>query len=100
MNKLTWKFTTIAAVAIAAVFAIHNYGLNLGLDLKGGTSYLLKLDFSKSGAKGGADMLQQAIGVISKRACADARIEGGGSPIGASHFGTNGISGVSSCASP
>ena len=67
MNKLTWKFSIIAAVAIAALFAIHNYGLNLGLDLKGGTSYLLKLDFSKSGAKGGADMLQQAISVISKR---------------------------------
>ena len=69
MNKLTWRFTLIAAVAVASFYFLWppSEKIKLGLDLKGGTSYLLKLDFSKSNVKGGASALQQAIDVIGKR---------------------------------
>jgi SecD/SecF fusion protein len=69
MNKLTWRFTIIAAVAVASFYFLWppSEKIKLGLDLKGGTSYLLKLDLSKSTVKGGSDTLQQAVNVINKR---------------------------------
>ena len=67
MNKLTWKFTVIAAVCVLAIGAYAKYGINLGLDLKGGTSYLLKLDLSKIDAPRRASTLRQAIDVYGKR---------------------------------
>ncbi len=65
--KLTWRFTIIAAVCVLAIGAYAKYGINLGLDLKGGTSYLLKLDLSKVKTLDHASATRQAIDVIRKR---------------------------------
>jgi len=68
MNKqFTWKFVVVAAVALLSVFAYFHYGVNLGLDLKGGTSFLLKMDIDKIDATGRGQAVQQAIEVIRKR---------------------------------
>jgi len=69
MNKHTWKFTVIAAITVVSLVFLWppSEKIKLGLDLKGGTSYQLKLDFSKSNVKGGVNALQQAIDVIGKR---------------------------------
>jgi SecD/SecF fusion protein len=68
MNKsLTWKFLVILGVTVAAVFALFYYGIKLGLDLKGGTSFLLKMDVSQIDQTGRGAAVQQAIEVLRKR---------------------------------
>ncbi len=68
MNKsLTWKFLVILGVTVAAVFALSYYKIKLGLDLKGGTSFLLKMDVSQIDPQGRGAAVQQAIEVLRKR---------------------------------
>ncbi|HUJ71640.1 MAG TPA: protein translocase subunit SecD [Verrucomicrobiae bacterium] len=68
MNKqFTWKAALVAAVLALSVFAILQYGIKLGLDLKGGTSFLLKMDLSAIDSAGRGTAVQQAIEVLRKR---------------------------------
>ena len=68
MNKqLGWKFGVIAAIALMSVYAIFHYGIQLGLDLKGGTSFLLRMDLSQIDKTGRGQAVQQAIEIIRKR---------------------------------
>jgi SecD/SecF fusion protein len=67
MNKLTWRFTVIAAVCVLAIGAYAKYGINLGLDLKGGTSFLLRMDVSQIDRLGRSAAVQQAIEILRKR---------------------------------
>jgi len=68
MNKqLRWKFAVIAAIALMSVYAIFHYGIQLGLDLKGGTSFLLRMDLSQIDKTGRGQAVQQAIETIRKR---------------------------------
>ncbi|MCG3150269.1 MAG: Protein translocase subunit SecDF [Verrucomicrobiae bacterium] len=68
MNKqFTWKVLLIVAVAAISGWAIHNYGIQLGLDLKGGTSYLLKVDLSQIETAGRGQAVKQAIEILGKR---------------------------------
>ena len=68
MNKqLGWKFAVIAAIALVSVYAIFHYGIQLGLDLKGGTSFLLRMDVSQIDKTGRGQAVQQAIEIIRKR---------------------------------
>src|SRR2546422_9454272 len=68
MNKqLTWKFGIVLAVIAMSVYGIQQYGIQLGLDLKGGTSFLLKMDVSKIDSTGRGAAIRQAIEVIEKR---------------------------------
>src|SRR5258708_371805 len=68
MNKqLQWKFLVVAAVIALSVYGIAKYGIQLGLDLKGGTSFLLKMDVSKIDSTGRGAAIRQAIEIIEKR---------------------------------
>ena len=68
MNKqLQWKFLVVAAVIALSVYGIMRYGIQLGLDLKGGTSFLLKMDVSKIDSVGRGQAVQQAIEIIARR---------------------------------
>ena len=68
MNKqFTWKITLVAAVLGLSVLAILQYGIKLGLDLKGGTSFLLKMDVSAIDSAGRGTAVQQAIEILRKR---------------------------------
>ncbi len=68
MNKqLTWRFAIIAGITLMSVFALFHYGIKLGLDLKGGTSFLLKMDVSQIDSQGRDTAVQQAIDIIRKR---------------------------------
>ncbi len=70
MNKpFPWKFSLIAFVILAAAYSFWppQEKIKLGLDLKGGTSFLLKMDLSQidTGAKGQA--VRQAIEILERR---------------------------------
>jgi SecD/SecF fusion protein len=68
MNKqFGWKCTLVAAVLLIAAWAISQYGIKLGLDLKGGTSFLLKMDVSGIDPAGRATAVGQAIEILRKR---------------------------------
>jgi len=57
----------VAAVLLVSAWAISQYGIKLGLDLRGGTSFLLKMDVSGIDSAGRATAVQQAIEVLRKR---------------------------------
>ncbi|HUK83124.1 MAG TPA: protein translocase subunit SecD [Verrucomicrobiae bacterium] len=70
MNKqLGWKFGIVAAVVILSFISMWppREKIKLGLDLKGGTSFLLRMDTSKIDASGRNQALQQAIEILRKR---------------------------------
>jgi SecD/SecF fusion protein len=68
MNKqFTWKVTLVAAVVVMSVWAIAEYGIKLGLDLRGGTSFLLKMDVSQIDSAGRVTAVQQAMEILRKR---------------------------------
>ncbi len=68
MNKqFPWKSTLVAAVVVIAVWSIFQYGIKQGLDLKGGTSFLLKMDLSKIDSTGRGTALDQAVEILRKR---------------------------------
>jgi SecD/SecF fusion protein len=68
MNKqLQWKFLIVLAVIGLSVYGIMRYGILLGLDLKGGTSFLLKMDVSKIDITGRGAAINQAIEIIGRR---------------------------------
>jgi SecD/SecF fusion protein len=68
MNKqLTWKFGIVLAVIAVSVYGILQYGIQLGLDLRGGTSFLLKMDVSKIDSAGRRQAVQQAADIIERR---------------------------------
>jgi len=62
-----WKSTLVAAVVVIAVWSIFQYGIKQGLDLKGGTSFLLKMDLSKIDSIGRGTALDQAVEILRKR---------------------------------
>src|ERR1700722_858333 len=62
-----WKSTLVAAVVVIAIWSIFQYGIKQGLDLKGGTSFLLKMDLSKIDAIGRGTALDQAVEILRKR---------------------------------
>ncbi len=68
MNKqLQWKFLIVLAVTGLSVYGILRYGIQLGLDLKGGTSFLLKMDLSGIEVAGRGPAIQQAIEILHRR---------------------------------
>jgi len=68
MNKpFTWKTTLVAAVLALSVWAIFQYGIKLGLDLKGGTSFLLKMDLTAIDPSVRGQAVGQAIEILRKR---------------------------------
>src|SRR5947207_15483799 len=70
MNKqFGWKFGIVAAVAVLAFLAMWppQEKIKLGLDLKGGTSFLLRMDVSKIDPQGRGTALNQAIEILRKR---------------------------------
>src|SRR6266571_269198 len=68
MNKqLTWKFLSVLAVAAISLYGIQKYGIQLGLDLRGGTSFLLRMDLSKIDSAGRGHAVQQAVEIIHRR---------------------------------
>ncbi|MGO9526965.1 MAG: protein translocase subunit SecD [Verrucomicrobiia bacterium] len=68
MNKqFAWKCALVAAVLLISAWAISQYGIKLGLDLRGGTSFLLKMDVSGIDPAGRGTAVQQAIEVLRKR---------------------------------
>src|SRR2546426_416381 len=70
MNKnLGWKFGIIAAVTLLSLWAMWppQEKIKLGLDLKGGTSFLLRMDVSKIDPQGRGQALRQAIEILRKR---------------------------------
>ncbi len=62
-----WKSTLVAAVMAIAIWSIYQYGIKQGIDLKGGTSFLLQMDLSKIDSQGHATALGQAVDIIRKR---------------------------------
>jgi SecD/SecF fusion protein len=66
-NQFTWKATLVAAVLALSGWAVYQYGIKLGLDLKGGTSFLLKMDVSSIDSAGRGTAVQQAIEILRKR---------------------------------
>jgi len=68
MNKqFQWKFLIVLAVVAMSLYGISKYGIQLGLDLKGGTSFLLKMDVSKIDTSGRGTAIRQAVEIIQRR---------------------------------
>jgi SecD/SecF fusion protein len=70
MNKpYAWKFSLVLAIVLACVYSIYPPAqkIKLGLDLKGGTSYLLKMEMDQIDSTGQAEALKQAIEILRKR---------------------------------
>ena len=70
MNKqFPWKFSLIAFVILAAAYSFWppQDKIKLGLDLKGGTSFLLKMDLSQIDAAGKGQAIRQAIEILERR---------------------------------
>ena len=70
MNKqFPWKFSLIAFVILAAAYSFWppQEKIKLGLDLKGGTSFLLKMDLSQIDAAGKGQAIRQAIEILERR---------------------------------
>jgi SecD/SecF fusion protein len=70
MNKtLTWKFVTIfIVVAASLIFMLPlNEKIKLGLDLRGGTSFLMRVNLSGIDPQGRGAAVQQATEILRKR---------------------------------
>jgi SecD/SecF fusion protein len=70
MNKqFAWKFALVIGVLAASLFTMLplQEKVKLGLDLKGGTSFLLQMDLAQIDVTGRADAMRQAIEIIRKR---------------------------------
>jgi SecD/SecF fusion protein len=68
MNKsLGWKFALVALVTAWCLYALQHYGIRQGLDLKGGTSFLLRMDLSGIEKAGHAEAIREGMNVISRR---------------------------------
>ena len=70
MNKeFPWKFSLIAFVILAAAYSFWppQEKSKLGLDLKGGTSFLLKMDLSQIDTAGKGQAIRQAIEILERR---------------------------------
>ncbi|HUI07780.1 MAG TPA: protein translocase subunit SecD [Verrucomicrobiae bacterium] len=70
MNKqFAWKFGIVAAILAASVYSMWpvDKKIKLGLDLKGGTSFLLQMDLSKIDVTGRGQAIRQAVEIIRKR---------------------------------
>src|SRR5438093_9406377 len=68
MNKqLQWKFLVVLAVIGFSVYGIARYGIQLGLDLKCGTMFKLRMYVSKIDPAGRGQAVQQAIEIIGRR---------------------------------
>ena len=70
MNKQSaWKFGVVAAVLAASLYSMWpvDKKIKLGLDLKGGTSFLLQMDLSKIDVTGRGQAIRQAVEIIRKR---------------------------------
>jgi SecD/SecF fusion protein len=68
-KQLMWKSLLVAAITVACAFAIipPQEKIRLGLDLKGGQSYLLQMDLEKIPEGRRRDALHQAVQIIRKR---------------------------------
>src|SRR5205085_1751635 len=68
MNKdFTWKFTIVLAVILISIYGYQKYGIQQGLDLKGGTSFLLKMDLSQIDKAGHNQALRQGTEILERR---------------------------------
>ncbi len=67
MNTQNWKWFVVLGLVALAVYGLVANGINLGLDLKGGTAFKLQLDMSAIDMEGRASARQQAIEIIRKR---------------------------------
>ncbi len=68
MNKqLMWKFGIVAAVLALSVYGYYRYGINLGIDLKGGTSFLIRVDLAGIDKEGHAQAIGQTMEIMRKR---------------------------------
>src|SRR5258708_4134884 len=66
-QQFPWKSTLVAAVMAIAIWSIFQNGIKQGLDLKGGTSFLLQMDLSKIDSTGRGTALGQAVDILRKR---------------------------------
>ncbi len=77
-KKTTWKFALVAIITAFCLYSLwppHDPDgdgpltgkIKLGLDLKGGTSFLLKMDTTQIDPQGRAAALQQSVEIIEKR---------------------------------
>ncbi|NQU12460.1 protein translocase subunit SecD [bacterium] len=66
-QRFAWKFALVAAMGVLAVWSFYHYGIQLGLDLEGGTSFRLKMDLSQIDSTGRGQAMKQAIEIIRKR---------------------------------
>src|SRR2546425_10594786 len=68
MNKsFTWKFSLVIGLLLLSLFCYSQYGINKGLDIQGGWSFLLRMDTTKIDPAGRVAALRQAIEIIRKR---------------------------------
>ncbi|MCS7049666.1 MAG: protein translocase subunit SecD [Verrucomicrobiae bacterium] len=67
MKTQGWKWLVTLGLIALAVYGLVTTGINLGLDLRGGTSFKLRLDLSNIDPEGHASARQQAIEIIRKR---------------------------------
>src|ERR1043166_2699725 len=65
-KKIGWKFGIVAAVTVLSLLAMWppQERIKLGLDLKGGTSFLLRMDVSKIDPQGRGQALRQAVQIL------------------------------------
>src|SRR5664280_3669561 len=68
-NKFPWKLAVVVIVTVASLYSMWpiDKKIKLGLDLKGGTSFLLQMDLSKIDATGRGQAIRQAVDIIRKR---------------------------------
>jgi len=67
MKTQAWKWIVTLGLIAVAVYGLLANGINLGLDLKGGTSFKVQLDLSKIDQEGRVHARQQAVEIIRKR---------------------------------
>ena len=68
MRKETlWKIVLIVGLVLACVYSYLDHGIKLGLDLKGGFSFLVKMDLAEIDAENQQSAMQQAVEIIRKR---------------------------------
>lgn len=67
MKTLGWKWLVTLGLLALAAYGLLTTGINLGLDLRGGTSFKLRLDLSQIDPEGHASARHQAIEIIRKR---------------------------------
>ena len=66
-KDLVWKVALIVGLMLACVFSIFDNGIKLGLDLKGGFSFLLKMDLAEIDSDNQPAARQQAVEILRKR---------------------------------